>query len=442
MSSNTVNATYKITKLYTDVAEVTIPQREYRPNNYNAVITDLKFKYGTEGSINLPESDYRIIESTIEGDSCGVGKHDVKCKIELLNATNASFGTESIHAQTIVKNSTIIISVAHIDLHSVVATNRAFEKDNMFVDAKTAYFINLPDSETFTYDTDYKIYVDNESEHPDQAKIKGANCDAGDHDISCKVKLLNTNYQFTDSTQEVETTSTVKITKKYIQLYNASVENRQFSFNDFDVEINNVEFNGLSEGEKLIREQDYTVPVAKISDEDVNVGTHNIAYQIELTDAVKNYTFGLNGSSAVGTSTVEISKREIGIDSVEFETVESASGDISVKVKNVHFSNLNEGVTFTENVDYVVKSCVIADGSTASGLHTVKYEIALINGNYTFSEGSNYNGEAQIEIVSPGSNTVTATSDTGDNGLFIYISIIFITLIATFALKRASKFSS
>ena len=438
LSQTTIEATYEITKLYTDVADVTIPPREYRPNNSKATITNIEFEYDTDKQIVLPEDAYEIVKSEITDESCDVGDHNVEYTIELKNSNNASFGTESEQSQEVTKtNKTITILKAGIGLHSVKATNRAFKKDNYFVEAKTAYFINLSDEETFTYGTDYKIYVDSESEHSDQAKITDNNCDAGDHDISCKVKLLNANYQFTDGTSEVDVASKVKINKKYIQLASAKAENRQYAFNDFDVDINDVEFSGLSAGEELVRDTDYTVPVARIIDETENVGTHNVAYQVELTNSVKNYTFGLNGASAVGTSSVEISKREIGIDSVEFETVESSTGDISVKVKNIHFSNLNEGVTFTENVDYVVNSCIIEDGLGTNGMHTVKYQIELKNRNYTFSEGSTFDGEAQVEIITPNSNI----TQTGDNTLIIVLPFLIVAFALAFTLKRTSKFS-
>ncbi len=438
LSTATVKATYIITKLYTDIDSVTIPDREYRPGNLNAAITDVKF-ISSRDPITLPENDYEIVSSEISDGSCGAGEHQVQYTIKLNDATNVSFGTEGSPSQETTGSSTITITKAGISLHSVKATNRAFEKDNYFVVAKNANFINLPDAETFTYGTDYKIYVYSESEHPDQAKITDDNCDAGDHNISCKVKLLNTNYEFVNGTDEVDTTSTVKINKKYIQLASATAENRQYAFNDFDVEIDNVTFAGLSAEEVLVRNTDYTVPVARITDETENVGTRNIAYQVELTSNVKNYTFGSNGASAVGTSTVEISKREIGIDFVEFEPKTYSEGDFSAKIKNIIFSNLSEGAVLTENVDYVVNSCVIAGGSCAPGIHTVKYQIALSNGNYTFSEGQLIDGEAQIEVLSPETSYIAAT---GDNGLYIIIGFAFIALASAFALRRATKISS
>ena len=439
LSTVTVKATYKITKLYTDIDSVTIPDREYRPNNFNAAITDVKFKYKEGEAVALPEDNYEIVKSEINDGTCGVGEHQVQYTIRLKKEENVSFGSEGSSSQEITRLSSITITEAGISLHSVKATNRAFKKDNYFVDAKNANFINLSDAEEFKYGTDYIIYYNNDSEHPDQAKITDDNCDAGDHNISCKVKLLNTNYKFTNGDKEVEATSTVKINKKYIQLVSATAENRQYAFNDFDVEITDVKFDGLETGEELVRNTDYTVPIAKIYDETENVGTHDVAYQVELTNSVKNYTFGLNGASAVGKSTVEISKREIGIDFVEFEPKTYSEGDFSVKIKNIIFSNLSEGAVLTENVDYVVNSCVIAGGSCAPGIHTVKYQIALSNGNYTFSEGELIDGEAQIEVLSPETSYIAAT---GDNGLYIIIGFAFIALVSAFALRRATKISS
>lgn len=390
-----IEVPYEIISSKVKVKEVEFAPREFKPGDPNVEILNITFVKDSESINNAEEEiplslgeDYIIESSQIDGEDIRPGERTVKYTIKLTDKgkKNVYFDSKS---DTFVGEAIITVDNAHIQLNSAKFESRDYIQDDFYVKAISADFINLPEGEDFEYGVDYKISSNESNDTDNMGKIIGDDCLPGYHRVEFIVTILNDNYLFLNKQNTYAGASSVEINKIVIKLDETKTKaiDRPYQPDNFDVEIESVEFNNLIDGFSLERGSDYDIPYSQIDDESCKPGTHKVLYQVKLYEH-PIYMFEDGIDSVFGYCEVNIIEaiNEIALkDAVCFPRAYEED-NYNVTVAYVEFENLPEDVQLYNEIDYVVVSSKIIDGNCEPGIHLVRYGVVLKNRDYTFED--------------------------------------------------------
>ena len=306
------------------------------------------------------------------------------------------------------------VDYAHIQFNTAKTISRTYIENEHLVDidASTAFFWYLPPGVNFLPNVDYKIYYEN---YHNKGYIQDEDVMPGIHQVKYKIELLNNNYAFRDNSRICDGYSDITIYKKLIGINEEEsfAFDRDYEYNQKNVDIKCIKFKGLDEGCELIEGVDYDIVASMIIDDNVNVGEHVVAYNVSLRDNPL-YMFQYNEKNNTGYCHVNIFPRQVSVDSVECASRLYAENNFDVELSNVSFGNIGAEVPFYNNQDYCINSCKIIDANCKPGLHNVQYSISLLNDNYEFKgHKTTITGKTAV-IIQEVPSLVNSNNSSGD----------------------------